>query len=97
VVATRIGAGRWYSGATKPIREAAFASEDWDEATLDHVIPRSCGGTNKVSNLLTCCMRCNRARANRSADVFAVELSEAQITESEIAFRVLQAMCSPLP
>src|SRR5574344_1144189 len=30
-------------------------------ATVDHVIPRSKGGRNTYSNLVTCCSRCNDA------------------------------------
>lgn len=34
-------------------------------ATLDHVIPRSVGGSNRAGNLITCCQHHNEARANR--------------------------------
>jgi len=33
--------------------------------TLDHLIPRSKGGSNRVTNLATCCRRCNSARGDR--------------------------------
>lgn len=32
--------------------------------TLDHVIPRSRGGTDQSSNLVTACRRCNTKKAN---------------------------------
>lgn len=39
--------------------------------TLDHVVPHCQGGTNKESNLVTCCKRCNDSRGKRSLTVFA--------------------------
>lgn len=35
------------------------------ELTIDHLIPRSKGGSNDPSNLVTTCMGCNRKRGNR--------------------------------
>jgi 5-methylcytosine-specific restriction endonuclease McrA len=34
------------------------------ELTLDHVIPRSRGGTSTWENLVACCHACNRAKGN---------------------------------
>lgn len=33
-------------------------------ATLEHVVPRSLGGTNALDNLKLACESCNRARGN---------------------------------
>lgn len=33
-------------------------------ATLDHIVPRSQGGTNHVSNLRLSCRRCNEAKSD---------------------------------
>ena len=35
------------------------------ELTLDHVIPRSRGGTSTWENLVACCHACNRVKGNR--------------------------------
>lgn len=35
------------------------------ELTLDHVVPRSRGGTSTWENLVACCHACNRAKGNR--------------------------------
>jgi 5-methylcytosine-specific restriction endonuclease McrA len=35
------------------------------ELTLDHVIPRSRGGTSTWENLVACCHECNRRKGNR--------------------------------
>lgn len=33
-------------------------------ATLDHVVPRSRGGNNSLSNLLLCCRSCNQSKGS---------------------------------
>ena len=38
------------------------------DMTIDHVIPRSRGGENTWSNLVTCCKRCNQKKGNRTPD-----------------------------
>lgn len=40
-----------------------FPSED---LTFDHVAPRSRGGTTAWENIVTCCIPCNRQKADRS-------------------------------
>ena len=35
---------------------------------LDHIIPRSRGGTNRVSNLVVSCQECNVAKGNVSVE-----------------------------
>lgn len=36
-----------------------------DQVTLDHLLPRSCGGSNDAQNLVTACLRCNSQRGDR--------------------------------
>ena len=36
------------------------------EMTIDHVVPRSRGGENSWSNLVTCCKKCNQKKGNRT-------------------------------
>ena len=38
------------------------------DMTIDHVIPRSRGGENTWSNLVTCCKRCNQKKGNRTPE-----------------------------
>ena len=47
------------------------AVEDGATLSLDHVRPVSKGGTNRPTNLVTCCSRCNSSRGNRSVQEFA--------------------------
>jgi 5-methylcytosine-specific restriction endonuclease McrA len=37
-----------------------------EELTFDHVVPRCAGGTTSWENIVTCCVPCNRTKANRT-------------------------------
>lgn len=39
--------------------------------TLDHVVPRSRGGSNRENNLVTACRSCNSARGNKTVQEYA--------------------------
>ena len=45
--------------------------EEGAKLTLDHVVPYSKGGSNKETNLVTCCHQCNSSRGNRAMRAFA--------------------------
>lgn len=36
-------------------------------ATVDHVVPKSAGGSNKVRNLVTACLKCNNEKGDHLA------------------------------
>lgn len=36
------------------------------DVTLDHLLPRSAGGTNEATNLITACLHCNSQRGNKA-------------------------------
>lgn len=54
-------------------RRAVFARDDWtcqycgahSDLTVDHVIPRSKGGSSEWENIVACCSSCNRRKADR--------------------------------
>ena len=37
-----------------------------ENATIDHVLPRSRGGKHEWNNVVTCCLKCNRKKGNRT-------------------------------
>lgn len=37
-------------------------------STVDHVLPRSRGGSDSWQNLVACCLRCNGAKGNRTPE-----------------------------
>jgi 5-methylcytosine-specific restriction endonuclease McrA len=43
--------------------------------TLDHVIPRSKGGTDTWENLVSCCRECNHRKADRTPDEAGMKLA----------------------
>lgn len=53
-------------------KAAVFARDGWacvlcgsgDNLTLDHIVPMSQGGGNKLSNLQTMCEACNSAKGD---------------------------------
>ena len=58
----------------KITRRAVFARDRWTcqycgtlhgTLTVDHVIPRSKGGTSSWDNIVTCCAPCNRRKGDR--------------------------------
>ena len=46
--------------------------EDGAQLTLDHCKPRSKGGGNEPTNLVTSCFKCNASRGTRSLKAFSV-------------------------
>ncbi|MFC3373078.1 HNH endonuclease [Glutamicibacter protophormiae] len=36
-------------------------------AQVDHIVPHSRGGSDRITNLIVCCARCNQSKSNRSA------------------------------
>jgi 5-methylcytosine-specific restriction endonuclease McrA len=49
-----------------------------DEATVDHVTPRSKGGSNFLKNIVVCCFDCNARKADKTLIQFLVEESQRE-------------------
>ena len=45
-----------------------------EELTLDHVIPRSKGGLNTFTNIVTCCKQCNIKKGNKTLKEVGMKL-----------------------
>ncbi|WP_324606364.1 HNH endonuclease [Streptomyces cellulosae] len=43
---------------------------------IDHVRPRSRGGSNRISNLVLACVPCNQAKGNTSVETFLAHRPE---------------------
>lgn len=46
------------------------------ELTIDHVMPRSRGGKNTWTNLVTCCMKCNLKKGNKTPEEAKMNLRQ---------------------
>ena len=44
--------------------------------TLDHVLPQSKGGKDSWDNLVTCCLRCNREKADLTLEEYGKEIPQ---------------------
>lgn len=58
---------------TKWQHQCAYCSATQTRLEIDHVQPRSRGGSNRVSNLVIACRACNQAKADQPVEVFLVE------------------------
>ena len=51
-------------------RKCAYCSGEHTRLEIDHIVPKSKGGTNRVSNLTIVCRTCNIKKANHSLEEF---------------------------
>jgi len=42
----------------------------WIDATIDHIVPQSRGGTDDPSNLALACVKCNNVKSNSTPEEF---------------------------
>jgi len=60
-----------------PCRKNVFKRDDYkcqywtitldsESATIDHVIPRCRGGKHEWNNIVTCCLKCNRKKGDKT-------------------------------
>jgi 5-methylcytosine-specific restriction endonuclease McrA len=48
--------------------------EDSKHLTLDHIVPKSRGGENTWTNLVTCCKKCNQEKRDRTPEEAGMSL-----------------------
>lgn len=65
--------------------------------TLDHVTPRELGGSNRLRNLVTCCLRCNSQKRHLNLAKFLQYLVDNGIDTDGIRKRVRNARRRKLP
>jgi 5-methylcytosine-specific restriction endonuclease McrA len=66
----------WCTRAVGRLSANEHRSLTFAQASIDHVVSRSRGGSNEPSNLITCCKRCNEKRGDRSVSEFAAFLCD---------------------
>lgn len=69
----RDGDNCWLCG--QPMRFSSGDGLDPEFATLDHVVPKSQGGTRALSNLKLAHGRCNRSRGDKPASPATSEMT----------------------
>ena len=57
--------------------------------SLDHVVPRSRGGSHTWDNVVSCCRRCNHVKADRTVAEMGWRLRRAPHAPTGIAWRIL--------
>lgn len=57
-------------------RKCAYCGESNIPLQIEHIIPRSRGGTDRVSNLTLACKKCNQEKGNRTAAEFGFSHTE---------------------
>jgi 5-methylcytosine-specific restriction endonuclease McrA len=78
----------------KITRRAVFARDDWtcqycgarSNLTVDHVVPRSKGGTSSWDNIVASCAPCNRRKGNASPRQAGMSLTRPPGTPSPHVF-----------
>ncbi len=85
-----------YTGHVPLTRRAVFARDGGrcvycaaPATSIDHVVPRSRGGTHVWENVVSCCRRCNHAKADRGLPELGWRLRRAPRAPSGPAWRVL--------
>ena len=55
-------------------RKCRYCGSTWAERfELDHIVPKSLGGTDRASNLVVCCRECNATKGNRLVSEFLAD------------------------
>ena len=55
-------------------------------STVDHVVPRSRGGTDAWENLVACCVRCNNAKGDRTPDEAHMPMRRKPMRPNHVTF-----------
>ncbi len=88
--------------ATAPLtRRAVFARDDWScqycgapAENLDHVVPKSRGGTHTWDNVVAACRRCNSRKENRLIEDAGLRLAHRPVAPAD-GFRLSLGRLEP--
>jgi 5-methylcytosine-specific restriction endonuclease McrA len=87
--------GKWLWPTTRKAiylrdgEECAYCGSP-EHLTVDHYHPVERGGTNKVANLLTCCLSCNSSKGSLHPRSWWARLRE-RMPQEEVDFRLRRA------
>lgn len=65
----------------KQNKKCAYCERKFDgtfDCNIDHIIPKSRGGTNSIENLCLSCISCNNAKANMTGEEFRVIMEKVK-------------------
>ena len=73
---------KWRVRKLKVTRQRLFKRDNYECAycgtkknlTIDHILPKSRGGQNNWTNLVTCCSSCNLRKGSKTPEEFGVKL-----------------------
>jgi len=63
-------------------RRCAYCGKENVPLEIEHIIPKSRGGTNRISNLTLACHECNQKKGNLTAEEFGYPQVQKQARES---------------
>ena len=63
-----------------------------EELTIDHVLPRSHGGTSTWENCVLACVNCNKRKADRTPDQARMPLRKRPMSGSEVALTSVRSL-----
>ncbi len=64
-------------------RKCIYCGKDNVPLQVEHIIPKSCGGSNRVSNLTIACIKCNKKKGNQTAEEFGFPKVQEQAKKSQ--------------
>jgi len=70
-------------------RAVTLSRTGLNRATLDHLIPRNSGGSNRTWNLVTACLSCNSKRGKREIEEWLMSLDVPDATIDEMVYRFI--------
>ena len=76
-------------------RKCAYCNKERIPLQIEHIVPKSKGGSNRVSNLTLACSRCNLSKGTKSLEKFAKpEVANKILTKTKVSLKDAAAVNS---